>query len=100
MKIRPSWHALAIASALLLLGAAAAALAQQPPPPRPLPSGAVDEGIEVRTRGPIHEAFARPPSTGTVPELNPDRPPPGPVQEIPPPQRPSRDGEAAEWIPG
>src|SRR5262249_29046772 len=74
-------------SALVALGTLWSA--QQPPPP---------EGVEVLARGPVHEAFAEP--TEPRPQASPivTKPPPEPVQEIPPEERP--EGDDVEWIPG
>ncbi|MFT5699643.1 MAG: hypothetical protein ACI8ZB_002504 [Desulforhopalus sp.] len=57
-----------------------------------------DEGVEVLTRGPIHEAFAdvsvdETPSGAVI-----TRPVPEPINEIPPEFRP--EGEQITWIPG
>jgi len=57
-----------------------------------------DHGVQVLTRGPVHEAFV-----GTVvfdPEQGIDigRAPPDPIEELPPDQRP--DGANVDWIPG
>ncbi len=73
-----------------------------PPPPEPgiaAPAKAeADDGAEVLTRGPVHEAFAE-----TVP-LNPEpgivakKAPPAAIEEVPPDERP--DGDNVAWIPG
>ena len=64
-------------------------LAQQP---------VVPEGVEVDTRGPIHEAFAQPASPKPVaPPIVPKKPP-EPITELPPDQRP--EGDQMMWIPG
>src|SRR4051812_35037140 len=56
------------------------------------------EGMQVLTRGPVHEGFAEPvvfnPEPGPV---VPHEPPP-PVDEVPPDQKP--EGEDVLWIPG
>ncbi len=57
-----------------------------------------DQGAEVQTRGPVHEAFA-----GTVsfdPEVGMivDKAPPALIEEVPPEQR--LEGENVTWIPG
>src|SRR5205823_2651259 len=65
------------------------AAAQEPLPPVP-------QGVEVLTRGPVHEAFATP----TVePQPTPlvAKAPPQPLNELPPEDKP--DG-AVTWIPG
>jgi hypothetical protein len=56
------------------------------------------QGMEVQTRGPVHEAFAepvnfKPEATRTVPKC-----PPDPIEEVPPDQKPA--GENVQWIPG
>jgi hypothetical protein len=64
-------------------------------PPDPQEDGA---GIEVQTRGPIHEAFARP---GELkPEASPVVPkaPPEPIPEDPPELKP--EGDNVQWISG
>ena len=60
--------------------------------------GPFGNGGEVLTRGPLHEAFAEPvifnPAAGpVVPKA-----PPGPIEELPPDQRP--EGDNVEWMPG
>ena len=94
----------------------AAALARTgtgpPPAPAPVADGAdAQQGVQaapgdqqdpqdpqVLTRGPIHEAFAAPvvhdPASGPVIAKQ----PPGPIQEMPPDQKPS--GQNVQWIPG
>src|SRR5262245_42429397 len=55
------------------------------------------DGVEVLTRGPIHEAFAEP--VGGVPQAGPvivKQPPPA-VEEMPPDRAPQGD---MQWIPG
>jgi hypothetical protein len=60
--------------------------------------GIDDEGYEVMTRGPVHEAFA------SVVDYNPGRGlvtnhrPPDPIEELPPENRP--EGDEVAWIPG
>ncbi len=57
-----------------------------------------DEGMEVLTRGPIHEAFADVNVDETQPGIIATRPVPDPINEIPPDYRP--EGDNVEWIPG
>jgi hypothetical protein len=59
---------------------------------------AVEPGIEVQARGPVHEAFAQP--VDVKPEPGPVVPksPPPLVPEQPPEQRP--EGNDVQWIPG
>src|SRR5262249_35094337 len=86
----------------LLLAALCATLtlcrADPPAPVPPPPLAAEDAGVEVQTRGPIHEAFAQP--SNVAPEPGPEVPkqPPDPVPQIPPDQRP--EGANVQWIPG
>jgi WXXGXW repeat (2 copies) len=56
------------------------------------------DGAEVLARGPVHEAFAQP--MNTQPEAGPvaPKPPPEPVDEVPPDQKP--EGDNVQWIPG
>src|SRR5947207_2562572 len=56
------------------------------------------EGIEVRTRGPVHEAFAEPVIRGPRPSEKLAKGPPEAIDELPPEQKP--DQEDARWIPG
>ena len=57
-----------------------------------------EKGVEVLTRGPIHEAFAEPSSIN--PRANPiiHQKPPMAIEELPPDQKP--EGEHVQWIPG
>lgn len=59
---------------------------------------AAQDGVEVLTRGPIHEAYAEP--VTTKPQARPAvaKQPPEPVEEIPAEQKP--DGDNVQWIPG
>jgi hypothetical protein len=53
---------------------------------------------EVRSRGPIHEAFAQPAEPRAQPTQAVPKAPPGPIVELLPEQRP--EGENIRWIPG
>jgi hypothetical protein len=65
----------------------AAPAAEDPPPPK---------GVDVQTRGPVHEAFASP--TGEAQATSPvAKAPPKPLQEMPPEEKP--EGNAV-WIGG
>lgn len=57
-----------------------------------------EDGMEVLTRGPIHEAFADVSADETQPVMMTSRPVPDPIQEVPPDYRP--EGENVQWIPG
>ena len=57
-----------------------------------------DAGMEVMTRGPIHEAFAQPINSGTVNQLVVPEKPPEAIEEIPPDEKPA--DESTIWIGG
>lgn len=63
------------------------------PPPPPTPAG-----VEVLTRGPVHEAFAEPVVFDPRPGVVVPKAPPEPIDEMPPDQKPQ--GEAVAWIGG
>jgi len=87
-----SW---AIVAALLALSIALGlnnATAFQPPPP------GGEEGVEVLTRGPVHEAFAETISFDPEPGVIVAKAPPEAIEELPPEQKP--DGANVDWIPG
>ncbi|OWK41889.1 YXWGXW repeat-containing protein [Fimbriiglobus ruber] len=74
--------------------------AQVPPPPPAPGQDAVagqEPGVEVLTRGQVHEAFA---ATTEFPVAGPVVPkaPPQPIEEMPPDQRPA--GPNVQWLPG
>ena len=50
-------------------------------PPRPV---AADVGVEVLTRGPVHEAFAEAVMSNPEPGLIISKAPPTPIEELPP----------------
>ena len=57
------------------------------------------DGVEVQTRGPIHEAFAEPvQSAAPAPTIVVPRQPPEPVPELPSELKP--EGDNLQWIPG
>ncbi len=64
---------------------------------QPVPADAED-GVQVLTRGPVHEAFAETvtydPEAGIVAPTG----PPAPIEEVPPEQR--IEGDNVAWIPG
>lgn len=55
-------------------------------------------GVEVLTRGPVHEAFAGTISFHPEPGVEVPKAPPEPIEELPPEQAP--EGENVAWIPG
>ena len=67
----------------------------QPPQPVQI-AGEVPQGVEVLTRGPVHDAFAAP---TTEPKATPvvGKQPPAPLDELPPEERPEGD---VVWIGG
>ena len=57
-----------------------------------------EEGVEVLTRGPVHEAFAATVTFDPEPGFVAPRTPPALIEELPPEQKP--EGDNVEWIPG
>ncbi len=57
-----------------------------------------ETGVEILTRGPIHEAFAEASMAGATAGFTITRAPYDPIVEVPPDQRP--DGADVAWIPG
>jgi hypothetical protein len=55
------------------------------------------EGLEVRAKGPVHEAFATP-ATDAKPTPIVMQQPPDPIEELPPEEKPA--GDNVVWIPG
>jgi hypothetical protein len=64
------------------------------------PPGAVDgqEGVQVLTRGPVHEAFAETVTFDPQPGIVAPKSPPAAIEELPPDQKP--EGANVAWIPG
>ncbi len=58
----------------------------------------VEQGTEVLTRGPVHEAFAETVSYDPQPGLIVSQTPPEPIEELPPGHKPA--GANVAWIPG
>jgi hypothetical protein len=58
----------------------------------------INTGVQIETRGPVHEAFAEPVVFGAEPALAVAQPPPQPIDELPPEELP--EGEDMTWIPG
>src|SRR5262249_4194811 len=69
-----------------------------PPATQDLGRVAAQEGVEVLTHGPIHEAFGEPVTFDPQPGLVVASQPPAPVEELPSEQRP--EGDNVVWIPG
>ena len=58
----------------------------------------VEEGVQVLTRGPVHEAFAETVTFDPEPGIVVSKAPPAAIEELPPDQRP--EGANVAWIPG
>jgi hypothetical protein len=56
------------------------------------------EGVQVLASGPVHEAYANLQQTRPAPTPVVPKPPPDPIQEMPPDQKPA--GDNVQWIPG
>ena len=57
-----------------------------------------DDGVQILTRGPIHEAFAETVVFNPTPGIVVPKAPPTAIEEVPPDQRP--EGANVAWIPG
>jgi hypothetical protein len=64
---------------------------------RPAPAQQPD-GVEVQTRGPIHEGYANPVDGKPTESMLIERQPPEAIEEVPPDQKPA--GDNVQWIPG
>jgi hypothetical protein len=95
---------LALLAAPFVIGVLALWAQETPAPPQPLPASPQEapaqdggqKGVEVLTRGPIHEAFA---SLVTEPQATPlmEKKPPATIEEMPPAEKP--EGNVI-WIKG
>ena len=88
---------------LVTFGITGIALAEQGPapalaPPQEVAPAPTQEGVEVLTRGPVHEAFAEPVTFDPTPGLVVTNEPPPAVEELPPAEKP--EGDDVTWIPG
>ncbi|MGO9110970.1 MAG: hypothetical protein ACLP9L_17245 [Thermoguttaceae bacterium] len=63
----------------------------------PIPAAA-DQGAQVLTRGPVHEAFAETVTYNPEPGIIVPKAPPAAIEELPPEQRP--EGSNVAWVPG
>ena len=61
-------------------------------------SADAEAGVQVLTRGPVHEAFAETVTYDPEPGIVAPKAPPAAIEEVPPEQKPSGDNVA--WIPG
>jgi hypothetical protein len=73
----------------VLVTVAATTRAQDLPP---------EPGVEVLTRGPVHEAYANAVTAQPAPGLLAIKAPPEPIEELPPDEKPA--GDNVQWIPG
>jgi WXXGXW repeat (2 copies) len=83
--------------ALIALTACAAMLAE-PSPSAAQPQDKDLEGMDVLTRGPLHEAYAAPEALDPKPAPIVPKEPPQPIEEMPPEQKP--EGSHVIWISG
>ena len=92
MKTR-TWSLIAATLGMAIVLAPKGSARDEEPPPDPTPQA----GVEVQTRGPVHEAFA---STVEMPKPGEIAPkaPPELIEELPPDQKP--EGDNVQWIPG
>ena len=85
------WHTLTALVALGTIGLSQHICAQQV-------TTAGQKGVEVLTRGPLHEAFAETITFDPDPGIVAPKAPPEPIDELTPDQRPA--GTNVAWIPG
>jgi YXWGXW repeat-containing protein len=84
-----------IATALLVVGSnVGSAKVRAAEPRKPV----AEHGIQVLTRGPVHEAFAETVSFNPEPGIVVPKAPPEAIEEVAPDQRP--EGANVAWIPG
>ncbi|MCE5268343.1 MAG: hypothetical protein LLG00_10705 [Planctomycetaceae bacterium] len=74
------------------------AVSAPPATPAPPSSATAEQGVQVLTRGPVHEAFAETVTFDPVPGIVVPKAPPAAIEEVPPEQRP--EGANVAWIPG
>ena len=96
MKVhrQESWWIAAILAVIATAAFAGSASAQPGSPP----GENVNQGMDVLTRGPVHEAFAETVNFNPEPGIIAPRAPREIIEEMPPDQRP--DGANVTWIPG
>jgi hypothetical protein len=92
---KPIWHAVAFVGIIVV--AWPSARAQQFPTIAGENESSGESGVEVLTRGPVHEAFAEPIDLEARANIVAPRRPPEPINELQPEQRP--EGNAV-WISG
>ncbi len=87
-----------LAVGLMMFGCRLPAFAQAEATPPPVPPEELPTGSEVLTRGPVHEAFAKPVTVDPEAPLIVPKQPPEALQEMPPAERPA--GASIVWVPG
>jgi hypothetical protein len=73
-------------------------LLAQPATPAPTAPAVAEDGVQVLTRGPVHEAFAETVTFDPEPGIVVPKEPPAAIEEVPPEQR--LEGANVAWIPG
>ena len=91
------WGVAPLATAFVVAALWQPASGQGQQPAAPAPAGD-QNGAEVLTRGPIHEAFGQPTVFNPKPGLAIPKKPPQPIEELPPEEKP--EGENVAWIGG
>jgi hypothetical protein len=93
---------IALATGIVMLGCNRPASAQPATDtealPPAVPAQELPAGSEMLTRGPVHEAFAKPVTTDPQAPLLVTKQPPEPIQEMPPAEKPA--GANIVWVPG
>ena len=74
------------------------AVSAQPATPVPPAPANAEQGVQVLTRGPVHEAFAETVTYDPEPGVVVPKAPPAAIEEVPPEQR--LEGANVAWIPG
>lgn len=101
MNTKPlSFLCFTLAAGLALLAGPRIASAQTPDSgvPPAMPAAELPAGSELLTRGPVHEAFAKPVATDPQAPLIVSSAPPAAIQEMPPAEKPT--GANIVWVPG
>jgi len=97
MNVRHAWRLWLLTASVVMGTGCSRGESVAPPAPQGGPAD-VQAGVQVLTRGPVHEAFAETvtfdPDAGIVVA----KAPPAAIEEVPPDQRP--EGENVAWIPG
>ena len=100
MNVRPicKWCVVSILLAWASSFGLNKALFAQPPTPAPPAPANAEQGVQVLTRGPVHEAFAETVTFDPEPGIVVPKAPPAAIEEVPPEQR--LEGANVAWIPG